>query len=237
MKKLNYLLILLAVISMSSCSSDDDSSTDEEQQGDCHCARHVYFLNEDEERTYFMTQEVTTDCDEPDGPDIEHESGRQVFYGNWDCAEIDDSNPIDPEDLSYNLTIEGQYQVDWCQETGNTSKIRISFLEDGSVKSSILGESDVEVEDSFEEILEGDIIGVKLELEDFNPNDLEAGSMGDGFNQMKLKITNIENETILIDQEVNGGRLYHCRDIGYEVTILYNTSTGEITTTVETSGF
>lgn len=90
MKKLLFIVALILVGALLvSCSSDDsDLQSFSIEEDNCHCARHVYYLNEDEERTYFMTQEVTTDCDNPTGDDIEHESGRQVFYGDWDCATL-----------------------------------------------------------------------------------------------------------------------------------------------------
>lgn len=143
----------------------------------------------------------------------------------------------DSENLSYNFFVDGKYQVDWCETTNNTASIKLTFLEDDEVKSSLIGESDLEVNESFEEDLNGNIIGVKLELRDFDPNDLEGGSMGDGFGSISIRITNNLTEEIIADEDINGYYLVHCSDIAYEVKILYNISTENLEVSSITEGF
>ena len=151
--------------------------------------------------------------------------------------EIDENDNNSPENLSYNFFIDGKYQVDWCETTNNTANIKITFLEDDEVKSSLIGQSDTEVNESFEEDLNGNIIGVKLELKDFDPNDLEAGSMGDGFESISIRITNNITGEIIADEDINGYYLVHCADVAYEVKILYNISSQDLEVSSKTEGF
>lgn len=152
-------------------------------------------------------------------------------------GEIDENDNNDSDNLSYNFFVNGEYQVDWCETTNNTANIKLTFLEDDEVKSSLIGESDLEVNESFEEDLSGSIIGVKLELKDFDPNDLQGGSMGDGFESISIRITNNLTGEIIADEDIYGYYLVHCADIAYEVKILYNISSQDLEVTSKTDGF
>ena len=152
-------------------------------------------------------------------------------------GESDENDNNNPENLSYNFFIDGKYQVDWCETTNNTANIKITFLEDDEVKSSLIGQSDTEVNESFEEDLSGNIIGLKLELQDFDANDLQGGSMGDGFESISIRITNNLTGEIIVNEDINGYYLVHCSDIAYEVKILYNISTENLEVSSKTEGF
>jgi len=157
----------------------------------------------------------------------------------YSCSSDDDSNQEEQNSsISYNLDISGKYTNEWCGVENNTSKIKFSFIEDGNIESSVIGESSVQLESgAFSEDLSGNIIGVKLELLDYDPDNLTEGSYGDGFESLSLRITNNSDETILIDEDIYGYYLVHCTDVAYEVMILYNIDTDELTITSETDGF
>lgn len=156
-----------------------------------------------------------------------------LSFLTFSCSNDDDIEQQEQEEQEeldqFHLEISGKYFVDWCGVEDNSSKIMFSFLEDGVVKSTITGESNTQqLSEIFDEDLSGNIIGVKIELQDYDPNNLTGGSYGDGFGQISLRIYNGQDELVL-DEELYS--LVHCTDIGYEVTALYNTDLDELNMT------
>lgn len=154
---------------------------------------------------------------------------------NFSCSSDDGTTQEEQANsISYNLEVSGKYTTDWCGVENNTSKIKLSFIEDGNVKSTTTGESNVQLQsETFNENLSGNTIGVKLELQDYDPGNLTGGSYGDGFEQLAFKISNNADGTVIVDKEINDYYLVHCTDIVYEVTILYNVGADDINITSE----
>lgn len=149
-----------------------------------------------------------------------------LMFTLLNCSSDDDSTE-QQAGTSYKVEISGRYVDQWCIDP-ITSKITVRFLEDGDVNSTINGEGSNDEFETFIKNLSGNEVGVKLNLTDYNPSNLEVGE-GDAFDKLHLKITNNENQEILIDEDVLAW-LVHCNDIYYEVTMMYNISTLELET-------
>jgi hypothetical protein len=94
--------------------------------------------------------------------------------------------------------------------------VKLTFISDGEeisseTFSSIPGYQIHEVEE-----LDGNIVSVKLRLEDFNPNVLDKDII---IYDIGVKIEN-QNEDVLISEFL--GELYYCTESRYEVVFTYN---------------
>lgn len=130
-------------------------------------------------------------------------------------------------DTSYKIELTGNYQTDWCDATGNTSKITFEFLQDGNVVATQNAQSNLEQALTVSRDLTGNVIGIRLKLTDYNPSNLNSG-LGDGFDSLHLKVTGNQTQDVLIDTNPNAW-LVNCADICYEINLLFNTSTEQIT--------
>lgn len=131
------------------------------------------------------------------------------------------------DDTSFKVEVTGSFQTDWCNATGNTAKIKFEFLQDNNVFATQNEQSTTEQSITVERNLSGGIIGVRIKLTDYNPNNLNA-ALGDGFDVFNIKITGNQTQEVLVNTNPPLG-LVSCSDICYEVIMLYNTSTQEIT--------
>ncbi|ESU19944.1 hypothetical protein FCR2A7T_13510 [Flavobacterium cauense R2A-7] len=130
-------------------------------------------------------------------------------------------------DTSYKIELTGNYQTDWCDATGNTSKVTFEFLQDGNVVATQNAQSNIEQALTVSRDLTGNVIGIKLKLTDYNPSNLNSG-LGEGFDSLHLKVTGNQTQDVLIDTNPNAW-LVNCADICYEINLLFNTSTEQLT--------
>ena len=123
----------------------------------------------------------------------------------------------------YNLELKGSYVLNFCEEA-SVSTIKIEFLEEGSIANTLNSSSDIEGNDSFTENLNGELIGVKITLPNYQQGSDEG--LGEGFDITSFVIKNNQDDSILFETNPNGW-LIHCSDICPEITLLYNISTEE----------
>ena len=74
--------------------------------------------------------------------------------------------------------------------------------------------------------LTGDVIGVRIKLAEYDPNNLNA-SKGDGFGNINFKVTNNLSNSVINDIDLTA-YLVSCTDIVYALEIFFHTETGEI---------
>ncbi|MDK2771227.1 MAG: hypothetical protein KYX68_03205 [Flavobacterium sp.] len=129
-------------------------------------------------------------------------------------------------DSEYNIEVTGNYQTDWCNVTNNTAKVTFEFIQDNNVVATQNEQSNVEQSLSVNRNLTGNVIGVKLKLTDYNPNNLNS-ALGDGFESLHVKVQGNQTQDIYVDANPNHW-LVSCTDICYEIDILFNTSSKQI---------
>jgi hypothetical protein len=154
------------------------------------------------------------------------------------CSDDDSNNtanPNNPEQAQYNLTLTGSLQTNTCDIATNSYAVKIEYLSESEVSDTDEWSGTVQQNTSGSATLSGDIIGVRIKLTNFNANNADSGR-GTGFNDIHLKITDEETNAVLLDQDRNEYLLL-CTDAYYEVLYLYNTSSGQLTPTVQSHGF
>ncbi len=72
-----------------------------------------------------------------------------------------------------------------------------------------------------EKEVSGEIIGIKLELLNFDINNSEAGK-GKGINAINVTIEDLETNTSVLIESL--GNLFICTDATYEVVLQFNTT-------------
>jgi len=131
------------------------------------------------------------------------------------------------QDTSFKLELTGTYQTDWCGAVGNTTKIKFEFLQDNNVFATQNEQSSTEQPITVSKDLTGNIIGIRIKLTDYNPTNLNA-ALGDGFESLHLKITGNQTQDVLINTNPSAW-LVSCADICYEIVLLYDTNTEQLT--------
>ena len=131
------------------------------------------------------------------------------------------------QDTSFNVELTGTYQINGCNAIGNTTKIKFEFMQDNNVFATQNEQSNIEKAVTVNKNLSGSVIGVKIKLTDYNLNNLNA-TLGDGFENLHLKITGNQTQDILINSNPNAW-LASCTDICYEILLLYDTRTKKLT--------
>lgn len=130
-------------------------------------------------------------------------------------------------DTSFKVELTGNCQTNWCNATGNTAKIKFEFLQDNNVVATQNGQGSAEQSLTLSRDLTGNVIGIRIRLTDYDPNNLNLGR-GDGFDSLHLKITGNQTHDVLIDSNPSV-YLVSCTDICYEVVLLFNTNTNNLT--------
>jgi len=121
----------------------------------------------------------------------------------------------------YLVTFAGSAFVDNCDITTNSYDIKLEFLSDNQVRNTknYSGSSNVVKIDDYS--LSGDIIGLRVTLNNFDINNQQSGR-GTGMSNINVTIEDEEFTNIF---EGNIGGLLICTDTWYEVMFTYNVST------------
>lgn len=145
------------------------------------------------------------------------------------------TNPNIPGQPQFNVSLTGELKTDYCDISTNSYAVQIEYLSgsevshtdgwNGTVQENVVGDA----------TLTGDIIGARVRLTNFNPSNANSGR-GTGFDDIHLKIVNVDTNEVLLDQDRNE-YLVICTDVIYEILYLYNTSNGELTTTAQYHNF
>ncbi|KJD33977.1 hypothetical protein PK35_04370 [Tamlana nanhaiensis] len=116
-------------------------------------------------------------------------------------------------------------------ESSNKINIKVSYFSDGTEVDSktISSGQGFQIHEDIE--LDGDIISVKVQLEDFNENALDKGVI---LYDTGVRIETL-GETILVNELL--GELFICTDSRYEVTLMYNKVEDKFTIEDKTYGF
>lgn len=135
------------------------------------------------------------------------------------------------------LTFTGSAFTDQCTTTGsplnNSVDVNISFLSNGNLVSQHNFQENSNWNLNYNETLDGNVISLKVKLQNFNPNDSNSGK-GTGVDNITVKIENSNNEILFQD---NIGMLLICTDTWHEVIFTYNKTTGATTTDFQTHSF
>ncbi len=152
-----------------------------------------------------------------------------IYYG---CS--NDDNKVN-EQAQYEVVINGSLQTNTCDITTNSYAVQVEYLSDMEIINTDLWTGTQQENASGSTLLSGDVIGVRIRLTNFNPDDVASGR-GTGFDDIHIKIIDTESNEALLDQDRNE-YLVICTDVIYEVLYLYNTDTGQLTPTLQYHNF
>jgi uncharacterized FlaG/YvyC family protein len=142
----------------------------------------------------------------------------------------DDNNPTpQPTGNVFKIEVTGTYGLDGCSITNNTStKISADFFQNSYIIETQNRESTTVTTSTFtKENLQGNTIGVNIRLTDYDHNNLKL-SLGDKFENLRLKIVNTTTNEIVINTGFTQGWLISCTDIIYQINATFNTTTNEV---------
>jgi hypothetical protein len=136
---------------------------------------------------------------------------------------------------SYKVEVGGTLKTNACNVSSNSYSIKVEYLSDDHVKSSLSFSGSTQEAILKNENLSGKIIGVRIKLLNFNPANSGSGR-STGISNLNLKITGNQSSEILYSNS-NLGSLFICQDSVYEALFLYNTFDGTFTPTFKSYGF
>ncbi|GAA4237590.1 hypothetical protein GCM10022291_24750 [Postechiella marina] len=163
-------------------------------------------------------------------------SGEDAYEGDYfrdgaDSYESPDDINIDKLNLFFDT---GNAWRTGCGGTYSSEakiSIKVTYLSDGKEVDSktISSRQGFQIHENIE--LEGDVISLKVRLEDFNASALDKGIV---LHDSAVRIET-SDETILVNE--NLGELFICTDSRYEVLFTYKKVDNTFTLEVETDGF
>lgn len=147
------------------------------------------------------------------------------------CSD-DDSNT---EQQQYEVTLTGVLKTDYCDISTNSYEVKVEYLSGSEINDTDTWTGGVQNNAIGNSTLSGNIIGIRVKLTNFNPDNLNSGR-GTGFDNIHIKITDAESDEVLLDQNRNE-YLVICTDVIYEILYLYDTSTRQLTSTQQYHNF
>jgi hypothetical protein len=157
-------------------------------------------------------------------------SGEDAYEGDYFRADL-----IIPNELTLRVT--GTTFNDQCETTGvelnNSYDIKIAFRSDNNEINSenFNGVDTISINESEE--LAGDIISLKINLENFDINFPDNGK-GTGLKNIIAKVED-SNGNIIVEENVF--QLLICTDTTYEIIFSYNKTNNTFSTEYQTHGF
>lgn len=136
---------------------------------------------------------------------------------------------------SYKVEVGGMLKTNSCDVSNNPYSIKVEYLSDDNIKSSLNFNGSTQETILKNESLSGKIIGVRIKLLNFNQSNSATGR-GTGISNLNLKITGNQSNEILYSNS-NLGSLFICQDSTYEALFLYNTLDGTFVPTFKSHGF
>jgi hypothetical protein len=140
-----------------------------------------------------------------------------------------------PGSKTFKIILTGNAVTNTCDIKTNSFSIKAEYLADSNIFNSNTWNGSTNQLISDEKTIQGNIIGIKLKLLNFQINNQNSGR-GTGITNVTIKILDTQNNKVLLEK-VNIFNLFICTDSYYEATLLYNVQNNTFTNKVETHGF
>lgn len=140
-----------------------------------------------------------------------------------------------PGSKTFKIILTGNAVTNTCDIKTNSFSIKAEYLADSNIFNSNTWNGSTNQLISDEKTIQGNIIGIKLKLLNFQINNQNSGR-GTGITNVSIKILDTQNNKVLLEK-VNIFNLFICTDSYYEATLLYNVENNTFTNKVESHGF
>jgi hypothetical protein len=140
-----------------------------------------------------------------------------------------------PGSKTFKIILTGNAVTNTCDIKTNSFSIKAEYLADSNIFNSNTWNGSTNQLISDEKTIQGNIIGIKLKLLNFQINNQNSGR-GTGITNVTIKILDTQSNKVLLEK-VNIFNLFICTDSYYEATLLYNVENNTFTSKVETHGF
>lgn len=141
------------------------------------------------------------------------------------CSTDDDSTTTPTNSTNYKVTVSASITTNNCFIGSAPYHVSTYFLSDDNIVETnpYTGINPMQMDNN--KLLNGNIIGVKIKLTDFNSANQNTGK-GIAVQYVTITITNNETGQVLLNKtNTETFQLYICTDTIYEATLLYNTAT------------
>lgn len=142
---------------------------------------------------------------------------------NDDTTALSSTSPIN--NAQYKIMITTTVLTNGCNTLSSPYIVNTQYISDGNIAKTIDYSGNSQLQIINEEVLSGNIIGIKLKLPAFNSSNPNSGK-GISVSYLTVKIINNQTGEVLLDRSSNQTfGLFICTNTVYEGTLLYNTQT------------